>query len=77
MLPRLLPLPIDQLPEGAADCVKTLKRTPFGTATTFHDKLKARESMAIAGGKLKPRVDHRHAFDPAAYLGAEPPAGDE
>src|SRR5215510_3967761 len=69
--------PIDQWPDEAFDCVKSIKPTPFGTAVTFHDKLRARELMAVAGGKLRTKVDHLHAFDHAAYLGAEPPEGDD
>jgi hypothetical protein len=30
--------------------------------------------MAIAGGELKQRADHKHTFDYAAFVGAEPPA---
>jgi hypothetical protein len=70
-------LPIDEWPDDAADCVKALKPGPFGTAITFYDKQRARELMAINGGKLRQNVDHTHKFDHAAYLGAEPPEGDD
>lgn len=64
-------------PDDVADAVKAIKPTPFGTAIVFYDKLKARELMAVAGGKLRQQVDHKHTFDHAAYLGAEPPQGDD
>lgn len=70
-------LPIDEWPADALDCVKAIKPTPFGTAIIFYDKLRARELMAVADGKLRTKVDHLHAFDHAAYLGAEPPEGDD
>lgn len=70
-------LPLDEWPDDAADCVKAIKPTPFGTSIVFHDKLKARELMAVATGKLRTKVDATHRFDPAEYLGAEPPAGDD
>lgn len=71
-------LPIEQWPDDIADCVKTLKRLPDGGFTLMlYDKLKARELMAIAGGELKNQHEHKHTFDHAAYLGAEPPEGDE
>lgn len=71
-------LPIDQWPDDIADCIKTLKRAPDGSfVLQLYDKLKARELMAIAGGKLKNQHEHKHTFDHAAYLGAEPPDGDE
>ena len=57
-------LPIDQWPDNTADCVKTVKRLPNGGfALQLYDKLKARELMAIAGGELKQRADHKHTFD--------------
>lgn len=70
-------LPIDQWPDDALDCVKAIKPTPFGTAIVFYDKLRARELMAVADGKLRQGVDHKHTFDHAAYLGSEPPKGDD
>jgi hypothetical protein len=71
-------LPIDEWPDDVADCVKTVKRLPNGGfAVQFYDKLKARELMAIAGGEPKQRADHKHTFDYAAFVGAEPPADDE
>lgn len=70
-------LPIKLWPEDVADCVKGLKPTAFGWQLVLYDKLKARELMAIAGGKLRQGVDHKHVFDHASYLGAEPPPGDE
>lgn len=69
--------PIKQWPKDVRDAVKAIKPTPFGVALVMYDKLKARERMAIAGGELKQRHEHTHTFDHAAYLGAEPPAGDE
>ncbi len=70
-------LPIDEWPEDALDCVKAIKPTPFGTALTFYDKLRARELLAVADGKLRQKVDHLHAFDHIAFLGAEPPEGED
>lgn len=70
-------MPISEWPDDAADCVKALKPTPFGTSVVLYDKLKARELMAINAGKIRQRVDHKHTFDPAEYLGAEPPEGDD
>lgn len=70
-------LPIADWPEDGADCVKSIKRGPHGFELTFYDKLKARELMAINAGKIKQRIDARMTFDHAAYLGAEPPPGDE
>ena len=69
-------LPITLWPEDIADCVKALKPTPFGVTIVMYDKLKALELMAIAGGELKPQHQYKHTFDHAAYLAAEPPAGD-
>jgi hypothetical protein len=48
-----------------------------GFALQFNDKLKAHELMAIAGGELKQPADHKHTFDYAAFVGAEPPVGDD
>lgn len=70
-------LPLDQWPDDIADAVKSIKPTPFGTVVVLHDKLKARELMAVATGKLRQTIDHKHTFDYAAYLGAEPPPGDD
>ena len=71
-------LSVDQWPDDIADCVKTMKRLPNGGfSLQLYDKLKARELMAIAGGELKPRANHRHTFDYAAFVGAEPPDGDD
>lgn len=70
-------LPLADWPDDAADCVKSIKPTPFGTAIVLHDKLKARELMAVATGKLRTKVDAKVQFDPAEYLGSEPPAGDD
>lgn len=70
-------LPIAEWPDDAADAVKSVKPGTRGTAITLFDKLKARELMAIAGGKLHVKHDHVHSFDHAKYLGAEPPKGDD
>jgi hypothetical protein len=70
-------LPIKLWPDDIADCVKGLQPTPFGWKLVLYDKLKARELMAIAGGKLRQQVDHRHTFDHAAFLRDVPPAGDD
>ena len=43
----------------------------------MYDALEACKLMAIAAGVLKPQHQHKHTFDHAAYLGAEPPAGDD
>lgn len=71
------PIPVDQWPEEIADAVKAIKHTPFGPAIVMYDKLRAGELMAIAGGELKQRHEHKHAFDHASYLAGEPPAGDD
>ncbi|MEQ1934674.1 MAG: terminase small subunit, partial [Fimbriimonadaceae bacterium] len=70
-------LPINLWPENVADCVKGLQPTPFGWKLVLYDKLRAFELMAIAGGKLKQRHEHKREFDHAALLGAEPPVDDE
>lgn len=70
-------IPIHQWPPEVADAVKSVKHTPFGLTVVMYDKLKARELMAIAGGALKPQHQHKHTFDHAAYLGAEPPPDDD
>jgi hypothetical protein len=70
-------IPVDQWPEEIADAVKAIKHTPFGPTTVMYSKLRALELMAIAGGELKQKHERKHAFDLAAYLGAEPPAEDE
>jgi phage terminase small subunit len=70
-------LPVDQWPEEIADAVKAIKHTPSGPTIVMYDKLKARELMAIASGALKASPRHKDAFDPLAYLGSEPPPGDE
>lgn len=70
-------LPIKLWPDDVADCVKAVQPTPTGWKLVLYDKLKARELMAIAGGKLRNQHDHKHTFDHAKYLGAEPPAGDD
>jgi hypothetical protein len=69
-------LPINQWPNDIADCIRSIKHTPFGPTVVMYDKLKALELMAIAGGALKRKADHNHTFDHAAYLGAEPPQDD-
>ena len=66
-------IPLDQVPEEIADAVKAIKHTPFGPTVVMYDKLKALKLMAIAGGALKQRQDHKHTFDHVAYLGSEPP----
>lgn len=70
-------IPVDQWPGEIADAVKAIKHTPFGPTIVMYDKLKALELMAIAGGELKQKHDHKHAFDHASFLGAEPPDDDE
>jgi hypothetical protein len=70
-------LPIKLWPDDIADCVKGIKPTPNGWQLILYDKLRARELMAIAGGKLRQAVDHTHSFDHARYLADEPPEGDE
>lgn len=70
-------LPISEWPDLEGDCVKSLKPTPFGTQVVMHDKMRARELMAINAGKLKLNHTMTHKFDHAAYLGAEPPKGDD
>jgi DNA-directed RNA polymerase subunit F len=70
-------LKVIDMPADVADTVKSLKPTPHGTTIVLFDKLKARELMAIAGGRLRAGVDHLHKFDHAKYLGAEPPDGDD
>ena len=70
-------IPVDQWPEEISDAVKTIRHTPFGPVVVMYDKLKALALMAIAGGALKAQHRHQHTFDHAAYLGNEPPAGDE
>ena len=70
-------LPISEWPDDIADCVKGIKPGRNGTSILLHDSLKARELMAIAGGRLRQQVDHLVKFDHAAYLGAAPPEGDD
>jgi phage terminase small subunit len=70
-------LPVRLWPEDIADCVKAVKPTPHGTAVVLHDKLRARELMAIAGGALTQRHERKLSFDHAALLRAEPPPGDD
>ena len=69
-------LPINKWPDDIADCIRSIKHTPFGPTVVMYDKLKALELMAIAGGALKQKADHRHTLDHAAYLAAEPPHDD-
>jgi hypothetical protein len=53
-----------------ADCVRTIKHTPFGPTVVMYDKLRARELMAIANGVLKQKHQHGASpFDHAAYFG--------
>ncbi len=68
-------LPVHLWPEDIAVCVKSVKHKPWGIEVTLHDKLRALELIAIASGRLRTKHDHTHAFDHAAYLGAEPPPG--
>lgn len=71
-------LPVKLWPDDIADCVKALRQVPGGGwQLILYDKLRARELMAIAGGKLRQGVDHAHRFDHAKYLADEPPLGDE
>ena len=70
-------LPIEEWPDDILVCVKGIKPGPFGTQILLYDKLKARELMAIADGKLRQKIDHKVTWDHAAYLGAEPPKGDD
>ncbi len=60
-------------PDEIARSVKAIKPGPKGTSIILNDSLKARELLAIAGGKLRQAVDHRHTFDHAAYLADEAP----
>ncbi len=69
-------LPIALWPLDIADCVKTVTATRYGPAVTLHDKLKAFELIAIAGGLLKRTPPAEPEFDHAAFLGIEPPAGE-
>lgn len=70
-------LPVKLWPEDLMKVVKTLKPTPFGWQLVLYDRLKSYELMAIAGGKLRQQVDHKHTFDHARYLMDVPPPGDE
>jgi Terminase small subunit len=67
-------IPIEQLPDDVADVIKGVKANG---ALQLHDKLKARELLAINGGKIRQRHDVNLTFDHAKYLGAEPPPGDD
>lgn len=70
-------LPIEQWPDDVADCVKAVKPTPFGIALVMYDKQRARQLLALNGGKIRPKRAGEVNFDHAAYLGAEPPPGDD
>ncbi len=70
-------LPVKLWPEDLMPVVKELAPTPFGWKLKLYDRLKAFELMAIAGGKLRQQVDHKHTFDHARYLMDVPPPGDE
>lgn len=70
-------LPIEQWPDDVADCVKAVKPTPFGISLVMYDKQRARTLLALNGGKIRPKKAGEMNFDHAAYLGAEPPPGDD
>lgn len=70
-------LPIEQWPDIEADAVKAIKPGVNGTTLVFYDKLDARKTMAINGGKLRSHVEHEHHFPHLELLGAEPPEGDD
>jgi phage terminase small subunit len=68
------PLPVHRWPDEIAHSVKAIQPTAFGIKVVLNDSLKARELLAIAGGKLRQQVDHKHTFDHAGYLaGTETP----
>jgi hypothetical protein len=71
-------IPLEQLPEEVTEAVKTFKVAPDGAVTIqLSDKLRALELLAINAGKIRVRSDRRITFDHAAYLGDQPPAGDD
>ena len=61
---------IKDMPADVRDAIKSIKQTPSGSVIVMYDKLKALELMAIAGGELKQKHQHKHAFDHAG-LAAE------
>lgn len=70
-------LPIHKWPESIRRSVKSIRHKPWGAIdVTLNDSLKARELMAIAGGKLKQRHDQNLTFDPVALLAAKTPSED-
>lgn len=66
-------LPVHQWSEHMQLCVKSIKPGRFGTAITLHDALKARELLAIAGGKLRAARGVNDTFDCLNYLAIKTP----
>lgn len=66
-------LPLHSWPPSLRLAVKGIKPGPFGDTILLHDGLKARELMAIAGGKLRAAVDLLHSFDHVGHLAALSP----
>lgn len=54
---------IAQLPDEVADAVKSVTPTKFGYRIEMYDKLRARELMAKAGGKLKETMVVEHKLE--------------
>lgn len=54
---------IAKLPDDVADAVKSVTPTKFGYRIEMYDKLRARELMAKAGGKLKETIQVEHTLE--------------
>ncbi|MEQ1870680.1 MAG: terminase small subunit [Vicinamibacterales bacterium] len=70
-------LPPGLWPEDIAQCVKSIRQRSWGIEVLLHDKLRALELIATAGGRIRGRHEHHHVFDHAAYLMDVPPPGDD
>jgi hypothetical protein len=68
---------IAKLPDDVADAVKAVTPTKFGYRIEMYDKLRARELMAKAAGKLKDVVKVEHTLEDilAAANRSDPEAG--
>lgn len=68
--------PIHEWPPELQLASKGIKPGPFGDQIILDSPQRARELLAVAGGKLKNAIDV-NVIDLVEYLGAKPPKGDD
>jgi phage terminase small subunit len=70
-------LPIHKMPLEIRLCIRSIKPGEHGDTITLLDALKARELMAIAGGRLRQAVDLNVSFDHVKYLASKTPEAEK